>query len=561
MSRFFVCIISYRRGGLALTSLDGLSRVTSYMANISTSSGRRGFIEPSWRKMAWLNFSKRSDFEQFLIPDSYQGAVRNKDDALLKVYQDLYLYTFVTRYVRPGARILEVGGGLSRLAGLFADKYEYWLLDKFEGAGNGPKIQPQSEDIKIVHGFIGEYSPQLPETYFDCVISVSVWEHFPQDRTVLDDILLDIDRILSWEGVSVHCMDFVLADGQSPQDLFVEHLKRNIYLIAPVPDVRALAVDPNLYVLSKHAYDQTWMPITKQSYASFGRPASFNFAYTKSQSRRHRKNLPRLSVVTVTKNDFDALQETIASVATQGYENLEHVIIDGDSSDNTIPFLKQHNGNIDCWVSEPDGGIYDAMNKGTRLASGEWLIFLNAGDTFYAADVVERVFAEPYGDAELIYGDTEIIKQDGSAVIVGARPIDTFWKQINFNHNALFCRRSLLLDHPFDLHYRIVADSEFIGRCIQEGRKFHHARFAINRYQLGGYSDIRSVQRSVERWKLMLDQALADDKDIHIHYTNRILEDPQFEEFLADAERHEGAAPTRGAFANMHRLLKSKSEA
>ena len=122
-----------------------------------------------------------------------------------------------------------------------------------------------------------------------------------------------------------------------------------------------------------------------------------------------------LSVITVTYNAQDTLERTLKSVQEQSYSSVEHIIMDGKSKDHTIELIRRYkNPQIKC-VSEPDKGIYDAMNKAAALATGDYLCFLNAGDTFYAADTVERMMRSFDEEAppDILYGETAIVDNEG----------------------------------------------------------------------------------------------------------------------------------------------------
>ena len=113
---------------------------------------------------------------------------------------------------------------------------------------------------------------------------------------------------------------------------------------------------------------------------------------TKGYFKKSYEDKPLISIITVVFNGEKYLEETIQSVINQTYSNVEYIIIDGGSSDGTLDIIKKYEERIDYWVSEKDKGIYDAMNKGIDVASGEWINFMNAGDGFYADDVLDKIF-------------------------------------------------------------------------------------------------------------------------------------------------------------------------
>ena len=243
------------------------------------------------------------------------------------------------------------------------------------------------------------------------------------------------------------------------------------------------------------------------------------------------KSHHKVSVVTVVLNMPELLERTIKSVIAQNYQNLEYIIVDGGSTDATLDVIKKYEEHIDVWVSELDNGIYDAMNKGGRLASGVWVNFLNAGDTFVTDTTVSDMFADVKLEDDLVYGDTIFQNKDGEK-IVKARDPEHLWQAMVFNHNALFKKRNLLLEHPFSDKYKIVADSEFIIWCYTNGKKFKNVGFPINTYESGGYADMNSVMRTVERWKVVSDYKLKPQKQINDYYFQRLLWEDSCKEYL-----------------------------
>lgn len=240
-----------------------------------------------------------------------------------------------------------------------------------------------------------------------------------------------------------------------------------------------------------------------------------------------------VTIVTVTFDDKAALERTLHSVESQDYAHLEHVIVDGGSSDGSVDVIRQYGHTNVTWVSEPDNGIYDAMNKGVRMAKGVWVNFMNSGDTFVHESTVSQLVEQLQPDDDLVYGDTNFVSEDSQEVIKAKGP-ETLWMALNFNHNSLFVRRELLLRHPFNLNYNIVADSEFVIWCYRNDCSFRNTGQVINNYRRGGYSDENSVMRSIERWKLVSDYKLQDQDRINEYYFQRLLWEDFYKDYLRE---------------------------
>lgn len=230
----------------------------------------------------------------------------------------------------------------------------------------------------------------------------------------------------------------------------------------------------------------------------------------------------KVTIVTVVLNMPELLERTIKSVIAQDYPNLEYVIIDGGSDSATLDIIKKYESHIDFWISESDKGIYDAMNKGAKYATGTWVNFLNAGDTFINDSTVTEVFEIACVSDDLIYGDT-LFQDDAGEKVVKATDPEHLWRAMVFNHNSLFVRTSLQREHPFSNSYKIVADSEFIIWCYVNGKAFKNVGISINTYESGGYADQNSVMRSVERWKVVSDYKLKPQQEINDFYFQRLL--------------------------------------
>jgi glycosyltransferase involved in cell wall biosynthesis len=165
-----------------------------------------------------------------------------------------------------------------------------------------------------------------------------------------------------------------------------------------------------------------------------------------------------ISVITVVKNRKEALRQTILSVIEQNCECAEHIIIDGASDDGSAELIEEYANKFSYWVSEPDNGIYHAMNKGIAHAKGDWLIFLNAGDLFYAPDTLSTIFnGTSYDNCNLIYGKTELIIPHFSFILEPDK-IETMLWQKPFVHQSSFTHKSVFANILFDENYRIIAD-------------------------------------------------------------------------------------------------------
>jgi glycosyltransferase involved in cell wall biosynthesis len=124
----------------------------------------------------------------------------------------------------------------------------------------------------------------------------------------------------------------------------------------------------------------------------------------------------KLSIITVVFNGKTYLKETIQTVKAQTYTDIEYIVIDGGSTDGTIDIIKSNLDRIDYWISEPDKGLYDAMNKGIKKATGNWVCFLNAGDTFYKTNTLETVFNHKLTEIDFLYGDTFLQTEEGGPI-------------------------------------------------------------------------------------------------------------------------------------------------
>ena len=214
---------------------------------------------------------------------------------------------------------------------------------------------------------------------------------------------------------------------------------------------------------------------------------------------------PKLTVVTIVYNNVRDIERTVLSVLNQTYPNIEYLVIDGASNDGTLEILKKYEGRLAKLISEKDNGIYDAMNKGLALASGDYILFMNSGDEIYASDTVENVFASA-PDADIYYGETEMYDEEWSSL--GQRrhktPETFSWKDFKYgmsiSHQAIYIRRSLT--EPYDPQYKLSADIDWIIKAAKKAVKIVNTGMYVAKYLVGGMSKKKHRQSLIERFHI-----------------------------------------------------------
>lgn len=219
---------------------------------------------------------------------------------------------------------------------------------------------------------------------------------------------------------------------------------------------------------------------------------------------------PKFSVITVTYNAAAVLEDTIQSVITQTYHHVEYIIVDGGSTDGTLDIVAQYRDRIATVVSEPDKGLYDAMNKGMRLATGDYLCFLNAGDSFHEDDTLQSIAHSLTGSAlpDVIYGQTELVDSEGHFVRMRrlSAPEHLNWKSFRQGmlvcHQAFFAKRALA--EPYDLRYRFSADFDWCIRVMKRAQTLHNTRLTLIDYLEEGMTTRNRRASLRERFRIMV---------------------------------------------------------
>jgi glycosyltransferase involved in cell wall biosynthesis len=215
---------------------------------------------------------------------------------------------------------------------------------------------------------------------------------------------------------------------------------------------------------------------------------------------------PILSVITVVYNNAADIERTMLSVLNQTYKGIEYIVVDGGSTDGTLQIIQKYKDRVAKLISEKDKGIYDAMNKGLAIATGEYVLFMNSADEFYSADTVANVFATA-PDADIYYGETEMIDGEGNSL--GQRrhtaPENFTWRSFKYgmsvSHQAIYIKRSLV--EPYDTRYQLSADIDWILRAAKKAKSIVNVHQYVAKYQVGGMSKLKHRQSLAERFDIM----------------------------------------------------------
>lgn len=209
---------------------------------------------------------------------------------------------------------------------------------------------------------------------------------------------------------------------------------------------------------------------------------------------------PFFSIITVTRNNLDGLRRTAISLQTQTSSNYEWIVIDGASTDGTISYMQRQPA---CFISAPDSGIYDAMNKGLAQARGTYVLFMNAGDSFAAGDTLARLHDDiGTQNSDFIYGDALETLRDGRLAYKKARALHHFRQGMITHHQAMLYRRDTIGPLRFDTHFRIAADFGFTHDFIEQSKTIARVNFPVCVFEPGGLSQRESLRGRGEQFAL-----------------------------------------------------------
>lgn len=219
--------------------------------------------------------------------------------------------------------------------------------------------------------------------------------------------------------------------------------------------------------------------------------------------------MKKLSVITVTFNAEKTIKRTLESVRNQSYPHIEHIIVDGKSKDATMALIQRYDNPKMRRISEPDKGLYDAMNKGAQMATGDYLCFLNAGDTFFENDTVEKMMrALPEENVpDILYGETAIVDDNG--IFLHMRRLKapeklswkSFRKGMRVCHQAFILKR--ILFEPYDMTYRFSSDFDWCVRMMKKSDTIHNTHLTLIRYLNEGMTTQNHRASLKERYRIM----------------------------------------------------------
>ncbi len=431
-----------------------------------------------WNKMleednGYHTYARRSHWNYFKgLDELLYGNKIDLNHARLKYYQDLFVLSFIKMHLPPGSRILEVGGGNSRILNHLYRQYECWNIDKLEGVGNDPKTV-NSPPYRLITDYMGNFNSELPEDFFHLVFSISALEHVPEDNLLFDNIIDDIDRTLVVGGYSLHLLDIIFKKDSFISNGIAYRMFDHAHTLNRFIVPEKIASDPDLYYMSESTYNEFWAPITNKKYHDFGKPSCLNILWKKHRYLKsetldkyeidskagltltpetdhfHKKSeeegteeaLFTFFITTPCLNLSDTIDRTIESVVLQsGNFIIRYHIQDGGSTDGTIDRLKawetrfrDKSIKINCiavdfsWSSESDNGMYDAIQKGFDMMfidSDDFMTWINGDDILMpgAFDKVANI-SRSNPEIQWVGGAQHVIDDVGNTVLSREMPV------------------------------------------------------------------------------------------------------------------------------------------
>jgi glycosyltransferase involved in cell wall biosynthesis len=212
---------------------------------------------------------------------------------------------------------------------------------------------------------------------------------------------------------------------------------------------------------------------------------------------------PLISIITVVYNSENYIERTIKSIKEQTSQNFEYIIIDGSSTDETLNIISRYKDDIDVLISEPDKGLYDAMNKGLQQAKGKYVWFINSGDRLFSTDTVERIenLYQQYPHADIFYGQTLLADENDHVTGMRRKVAPENLTAKSLTMGLVVCHQSILVRREiapaYDLSYKIAADYEWVLASLEASKEIVNTYLILSRFLENGFSS-HNVKRALK---------------------------------------------------------------
>ena len=213
----------------------------------------------------------------------------------------------------------------------------------------------------------------------------------------------------------------------------------------------------------------------------------------------------KVSIITVVYNNARTIEQTIRSVLSQTYQNIEYIVIDGGSTDGTVEIIRKYLDWIDIFISEKDEGLYYAMNKGIGLASGDIIGILNSDDKYIENAISLVIDHYKNRKADVLYGNALVVDSAVKSRMYIGSDIEELWYRMAIPHPATFVKRDIYVKYGiFDTQYQIAADYDLILRLYSNGVKFDHIDNTLTVFRSGGISTLKAWECNEETWQISM---------------------------------------------------------